>query len=101
MALFQRIIDEHPQNRPAAALAQLQIGLCHELRGLIEGEKAEKAFLHWENRAERLLSVQHGADEDALAFEHVPLTKVGSIRVRYKTAQPLKPRRFTVEDDVE
>ena len=40
VALFLRIIDEHPQNRRAAALAQLQIGLCHELRGLIEAEKA-------------------------------------------------------------
>ena len=62
---------------------------------------AEKAFLHWENRAERLLSVQDGAEEDAFSYEHVPLTKVGTIRVRYKTAQPLKPRRFTMEDDAE
>lgn len=41
------------------------------------------------------------AEEDAFAYEHVPLTKVGTIRVRYKTAQPLKPRRFTMEDDAE
>lgn len=64
-------------------------------------EEFEKAFLHWENRAERLLSMEDVAEEDTFAYEHVPLTKVGTIRVRYQTAQPLEPRRFTMEDDAE
>ena len=33
--------------------------------------------------------------DDAFTYKHVPLKKVGTIQVRYKTAQPLKPRRFT------
>ncbi|MCH7724876.1 MAG: hypothetical protein IH991_00130 [Planctomycetes bacterium] len=83
IAVVQSVLD--PQGREGQSLVQ----------------EAEKAFLHWENRAERLLSIENGAEEDAFSYEHVPLTKVGTIRVRYKTAQPLKPRRFTVEDDVE
>ncbi len=51
--------------------------------------------------AERNVSVQYMEEEDGFAYEHVPLTTVGTSRVRYKTAQPLKPRRFTVEDDAD
>lgn len=62
-------------------------------------------------RAETLSLHQAGCDEserataleDAFAYEHVPLTKVGTIRVRDKAAQPLMPRRWNriSQDDAE
>lgn len=34
-------------------------------------------------------------------YRHVPLKTVGTIRVRYKTAVPLRPRQFDFDDEDE
>ena len=46
-----------------------------------------------------LVGLQYSAEDDAYDYESVTLTKVGTIRVRYKPAEALKPRRYTIEDD--
>jgi len=40
IAVYQSILQEHPQNRVVAAQAQLHIGLCLEKLGLIEARQA-------------------------------------------------------------
>jgi hypothetical protein len=51
----------------------------------------------------------HGADEavateeaafaEFLEYRHVPLPTAGTIHVRYSQIQPLRPRRFQLDDD--
>ena len=40
-------------------------------------------------------------DSNNAEYEHIPLKKVGTIRVAYKSAQPLAPRQFVFDDEVE
>ena len=43
-----------------------------------------------------------GVSEDVnAAYRHVPLKSVGTIRVRYKSAVPLRPRQFDFDDEDE
>lgn len=43
-----------------------------------------------------------GVNEEVnAAYRHVPLKTVGTIRVRYKAATPLRPRQFDFSDEDE
>jgi hypothetical protein len=39
-------------------------------------------------------------EEERYAYRHVPIRIVSKIKVRYKPARALKPRRFPTEDEV-
>jgi len=52
---------------------------------------------HWLDHAAQ--PVPSPEDDDLLPYRHVPFEVVGTRRVRYKEAGPLKPRRFSIEED--
>jgi len=56
----------------------------------------EEVLRHWN---ERFASSLVAEEVEISGYRHVPLEKVGTIRVRYKKAKPLMPRRFPVEDE--
>ena len=41
------------------------------------------------------------SEEVSDSYRHVPLKSVGTIRVRYKAAVPLRPRQFDFDDEDE
>lgn len=65
--------------------------------GRLVSENRRKAESHWLRRAERLLK----PEPEVLAYKHVPFEVIGTIRVRYKPAQVMTPRRFPATADDE
>lgn len=56
----------------------------------------QAAIRHWLEGREAVSSLEEGNDETGFRF--VPFSKVGTIRVRFKPAQPLRPLRYSVDD---
>lgn len=57
--LFLKVITKFPENRKAAAKAQLQIGICYEKLGLKEAEKAfQKVIDNYPEQAEAVKMAQ-------------------------------------------
>ncbi|MGD2216845.1 MAG: tetratricopeptide repeat protein [Gemmatimonadales bacterium] len=44
--LYERILREHPNNRPVAAMALMHIGLCHEKLGSRQAQQAYERLVH-------------------------------------------------------
>jgi len=61
-------------------------------------EAADRATLHWEDRAERLLSRLTGSVDDALDYNRVPLVPAGSVVVRYVFAGDIQPLPYEWDD---
>jgi hypothetical protein len=40
------------------------------------------------------------APVDPVEYQHLPLPDAGTIRVRYSQIEPLRPRRFLLNDDL-
>lgn len=60
------------------------------------------ALGHWGSRQCATESARGGAEVEQigdLGYRHVPLTRAEVYWVQYKDAEPLKPRRFQLDED--
>ena len=49
---------------------------------------------------DKSITLEKAISTEPVEYQHVSLPTVGTIRVRYSRIEPLKPRRFEVEDDL-
>ena len=73
--LFQGIIVKFPDKRDVAAMAQLQIGICHEKLGTAEAEKAFQKVL--DNYPEQSEAVREAKEKLSLLLRSRALIKTG------------------------
>lgn len=66
--------------------------------GQIVDARIREVLRDLRDRSASALSVSGEANT---AYRHVPLKTVGTIRVRYKAATPLRPRQFDFSDEDE
>lgn len=64
----------------------------HGLAGRQLHERMAQVVEQWRETTQELAP---SVIEDAPAYRHVPFEKVKTIRVRYRPAKPLPPRRFS------
>lgn len=64
--------------------------------GLALVEHYRHAFVHWQDRPSNAPAVA----SDDKGVGHVPLRKIGTMKVRFKSPQPMKPRsvNFDLEE---
>lgn len=67
------------------------------IEGQLLQETLGRVWLHWTDRT----LTANGADEadNGRGYRHITLPTVATLRVHYTTPEPLKPRRFTLDDD--
>jgi hypothetical protein len=83
-----------PPRRPAIARAYEGLAQGPESRYL--EAQVEKVLRHWNEPADL---VQGDAEEPhELAYRSVPLEKVLTVRVKYRSRGELKPTRYTFDD---
>lgn len=67
----------------------------------VEGRHLHDAMTQvWRHWTDRTDSTNGGHEPvDDTSYNHVRLPTVATLRVRYSAPQPLRPRRFTLDDD--
>ena len=74
-----------------------EVQSCYELEGDTSRDLIEQfgsVFAQWQNRP----SFSIDLIDDSDAINHVPFRKVGTIKVRFRKALPMKPRVIDIEE---
>jgi len=64
-------------------------------------EQYVQVLTHWRRHEKNVFLRDSEPAEGDLDYDPLPMTNVGKLRVRFKQAQPMRPRRIDLEDDIE
>ncbi len=92
-----------PPHAPSASTAVVRYSLEQSLsaqgaEGRTVDARIREVLRDLRDRSASDLSI---SEEVNAAYRHVPLKSVGTIRVRYQAATPLRPRQFDFNDEDE